>query len=536
MSVRSYLRLVSRYWLGALLAGILAAVLGAMVVQFTNKPEHTTSLTITMHVTEQGTSPTGEKPAIDQLAASAPALLTSPRVLTPAGKTVDPAMTAEQLKKALDVRTPNQSLVFTASLSGPEERVTAVMNAIGNEFRAAVDDNALPSYAGVKLTVGSIEVTTEPSAASTMGTLTRAMVGVAVGLLVAFLYLFLRTFLDDKIRSPEDLRELTDDAVLTASGLNDMAQLLSQGLPYLSAGPGENVIAVSGIDSEATDLARELASATARSGASVALVDLDLASRPLGNAQGLADVVGQRATLADVVSPADGIDVVVAGGTDAALHAMTVAAFGAMRALSTRNEDPATASRPFAPDRDGFVLGEGSGILVLESAEHALSHNAQILAVLAGSAVTADAYDVARPEPSGAEQERALLLALDRAGLDASAIGHVNAHATSTPAGDVVEAGVLARTVPSAAVSATKSATGHLLGGAGGLEAVLTVMALQERWAPPTLLPAGVDPELARLGLDVVGPQGRALPQLEAAASTSFGFGGHNVALLLTRQ
>ena len=314
MSVRSYLRLVSRYWLGALLAGILAAVLGAMVVQFTNKPEHTTSLTITMHVTEQGTSPTGEKPAIDQLAASAPALLTSPRVLTPAGKTVDPAMTAEQLKKALDVRTPNQSLVFTASLSGPEERVTAVMNAIGNEFRAAVDDNALPSYAGVKLTVGSIEVTTEPSAASTMGTLTRAMVGVAVGLLVAFLYLFLRTFLDDKIRSPEDLRELTDDAVLTASGLNDMAQLLSQGLPYLSAGPGENVIAVSGIDSEATDLARELASATARSGASVALVDLDLASRPLGNAQGLADVVGQRATLADVVSPTDGIDVVVAGG------------------------------------------------------------------------------------------------------------------------------------------------------------------------------------------------------------------------------
>lgn len=314
MSVRSYLRLVSRYWLGALLAGILAAVLGAMVVQLTNKPEHTTSLTITMHVTEQGTSPTGEKPAIDQLAASAPALLTSPRVLTPAGKTVDPAMTAEQLKKALDVRTPNQSLVFTASLSGPEERVTTVMNAIGNEFRAAVDDNALPSYAGVKLTVGSIEVTTEPSAASTMGTLTRAMVGVAVGLLVAFLYLFLRTFLDDKIRSPEDLRELTDDAVLTASGLNDMAQLLSQGLPYLSAGPGENVIAVSGIDSEATDLARELASATARSGASVALVDLDLASRPLGNAQGLADVVGQRATLADVVSPADGIDVVGAGG------------------------------------------------------------------------------------------------------------------------------------------------------------------------------------------------------------------------------
>ena len=229
-------------------------------------------------------------------------------------------------------------------------------------------------------------------------------------------------------------------------------------------------------------------------------------------------------------------DVVVAGGTDAALHPMTVAAFGAMRALSTRNDDPATASRPFAPDRDGFVLGEGAGILVLERAEHAMARRARVLAVLAGSGITADAYDVARPEPSGAEQERALLLALERAGLDAGAIGHVNAHATSTPAGDVVEAGVLARAVPEASVSATKSSTGHLLGGAGGLEAVLTVMALRERWAPPTLLPAGVDPELAGLGLDVVGPQGRDLPELEAAASTSFGFGGHNVALVFTRD
>ena len=229
-------------------------------------------------------------------------------------------------------------------------------------------------------------------------------------------------------------------------------------------------------------------------------------------------------------------DVVVAGGTDAALHPMTVAAFGAMRALSTRNADPQTASRPFAPDRDGFVLGEGAGILVLERAAHALARGARVLAVLAGTGVTADAYDVARPEPSGTEQERALRTALGRAGLDAGAVGHVNAHATSTPAGDVVEAGVLARTVPGAAVSATKSATGHLLGGAGGLEAVLTVMALQERWAPPTLLPAGVDPELARLELDVVGPQGRDLPNLTAAASTSFGFGGHNVALVFARQ
>ncbi|MDO4242595.1 MAG: beta-ketoacyl-[acyl-carrier-protein] synthase family protein [Actinomyces sp.] len=228
-------------------------------------------------------------------------------------------------------------------------------------------------------------------------------------------------------------------------------------------------------------------------------------------------------------------DVVVAGGTDAALHPMTIASFAAMRALSRRNEEPATASRPFAPDRDGFVLGEGAGVLVLEAAEHAQARGARTLAVLAGAAVTADAYDVARPEPEGTEQARALHLALERAGLSAERVGHVNAHATSTPAGDIVEASVLARTLPCAAVSATKSATGHLLGGAGGLEAVLTVMALGSRFLPGTLLPGGLDPDVAALGLDVVGPGGRPAPDLEAAVSTSFGFGGHNVALAFTR-
>ncbi|VEG25742.1 beta-ketoacyl-[acyl-carrier-protein] synthase family protein [Actinomyces howellii] len=228
-------------------------------------------------------------------------------------------------------------------------------------------------------------------------------------------------------------------------------------------------------------------------------------------------------------------DIVVAGGTDAALHPMTIAAFAAMRALSRRNEDPGTASRPFAPDRDGFVLGEGAGVLVLEAAEHARARGARALAVLAGAAVTADAFDVARPEPGGAEQARALELALERAGLAPDQVGHVNAHATSTPAGDIVEAGVLARTLPRAAVSATKSSTGHLLGGAGGLEAVLTVMALSTRFLPGTLMPEGLDPEVQALGLDVVGPAGRPAPDLEAAASTSFGFGGHNVALLFTR-
>ena len=226
-------------------------------------------------------------------------------------------------------------------------------------------------------------------------------------------------------------------------------------------------------------------------------------------------------------------DVVVAGGTDAALHPVTVAAFAAMRALSTRAD--VTASRPFAPDRDGFVLGEGAGVLVLESAAHAAGRGAGVLAVLAGAGVTADAFDAARPEPGGAQQERALRLALERAGVEPEEVGHVNAHATSTPLGDLVEARVLARTVPGAAVSATKSLTGHLLGGAGGLEAALTVMALVEGWVPGTALPGGIDPVIADLGLDVVAPGGRAAPGLRAAVSTSFGFGGHDVALVFTR-
>ena len=228
-------------------------------------------------------------------------------------------------------------------------------------------------------------------------------------------------------------------------------------------------------------------------------------------------------------------DMVLAGGTDAALHPMTVAAFAAMRALSTRNDDPAGASRPLAADRDGFVLGEGAGVVVLESAGHARARGAHPLARLAGWALTADAMDVARPDPTGAQQERALRQALDQAGLAPGELGHINAHATSTPAGDIVEARVIARTAPGAALSATKSATGHLLGGAGGLEAVLAAMAIVEEFLPPTLLPGGIDPEIADLGLDVVGPDGREAPGLASAASTSFGFGGHNAALVLRR-
>ena len=152
------------------------------------------------------------------------------------------------------------------------------------------------------------------------------------------------------------------------------------------------------------------------------------------------------------------------------------------------------------------------------------------MAYLDGSAVTCDAYDVARPMADGHCQEQALRQAIAQAGISPAQVGHVNAHATSTPAGDSIEAAMLARVVPQAAVSATKSMTGHLLGGAGGLEAVLTVLALAEQWAPPTLMPGELE---AQTDIDVVGPQGRQL-KTQAAASTSFGFGGHNVALVFT--
>ena len=230
-------------------------------------------------------------------------------------------------------------------------------------------------------------------------------------------------------------------------------------------------------------------------------------------------------------------DVVVAGGTEAAIHPLPISAFAAMAALSKRNDDPAGASRPYDTTRDGFVLGEGSGILVLESEEHAKARGARIYARLVGLGQTADGHHIAAPEPDGVGQTRAMQFSLERAGLAASDIVHVNAHATSTPVGDMIEArgirALLGSHADQVALSATKSMTGHLLGGAGALESVFTVKALQTRTAPPTINVDSPDPELE---LDLVRNTPRALPaegQL-AAINNSFGFGGHNVALTFT--
>jgi 3-oxoacyl-[acyl-carrier-protein] synthase II len=231
-------------------------------------------------------------------------------------------------------------------------------------------------------------------------------------------------------------------------------------------------------------------------------------------------------------------DVVLAGGTEAAIIPLNIAAFAAMRALSTRNDEPERASRPFDKGRDGFVLGEGAGMVVLESADHAERRGAKVHAVAAGSGYSADAHHIAQPEPGGHGIVAAIQAVLADAGLDPDQVVHVNAHATSTPAGDAVEGQAIAAALGKAAdgvvVSATKSMTGHLLGGAGAVEAVATILALRERVAPPTINLDDPDDEAV---VDIatkpreLAAHGRA-PM--AALNNSFGFGGHNVTLAFT--
>jgi 3-oxoacyl-[acyl-carrier-protein] synthase II len=231
-------------------------------------------------------------------------------------------------------------------------------------------------------------------------------------------------------------------------------------------------------------------------------------------------------------------DIVLAGGTEAAIIPLNLAAFAAMRALSTRNDEPERASRPFDRGRDGFVLGEGAGIVVLESAEHAARRGARVYAVAAGVGYSADAHHIAQPDPDASGVVLALRRVLADAGLDPEQITHVNAHATSTPAGDVVECQAIAEALgPASAgvvVSATKSMTGHLLGGAGAIESVAAILALRERVAPPTINLEDPDDSA---GIQIATEPTKLLPRGTApmaVLNNSFGFGGHNVALAFT--
>ena len=223
-------------------------------------------------------------------------------------------------------------------------------------------------------------------------------------------------------------------------------------------------------------------------------------------------------------------DVMIAGGTEAAITPMGVGGFAAMRALSTRNDCPEKASRPWDVGRDGFVIGEGAGILILEELDHAKARGAPILAEIVGYGMSGDAFHITQPAPEGEGGFRVMRNALRDANLPSSAVGYVNAHGTSTPLGDVLEATAIRNLFgDKILVSSTKSMTGHLLGGAGGLEAAITVLALRSQTLPPTINLENQDPETA--GMDFIPNHSRKL-SIEYAMSNSFGFGGTNGALL----
>ncbi len=227
-------------------------------------------------------------------------------------------------------------------------------------------------------------------------------------------------------------------------------------------------------------------------------------------------------------------DVVVAGGAEACIHPLPMAGFARMRAMSMRNDDPEAASRPWDKGRDGFVLGEGAGLIVLERAESARARGANIYAILAGAGVTNDSFDMVLPQPEGKLAASAIRLALRDADIDAADIGHVNAHATSTPSGDIAEAGaILTALGDGAAVSGTKSMTGHMLGAAGAVESIFTILALRDQIVPGTQNLDNLDDDPRVQALDIVRGAARKAT-LRAAVNDAFGFGGHNVALLFT--
>jgi len=225
-------------------------------------------------------------------------------------------------------------------------------------------------------------------------------------------------------------------------------------------------------------------------------------------------------------------DIVVAGGSEAAIHPLPMAAFANMMALSKNDGDPTAVSRPWDTARDGFVLGEGAGVLVLESEEHARARGARIYAEVLGAGITADSHDIAQPDPEGRGGSRAILRAMEEAEVGPEQVFHVNAHATSTPLGDIAEGlmlhATLGKHVEQVVVTSTKSMTGHLLGAAGALESIATVLALHHRVAPPTI---NLDDQDSQVELDIA-TKARDLPLGDIVAlNNSFGFGGANVAV-----
>ena len=270
-----------------------------------------------------------------------------------------------------------------------------------------------------------------------------------------------------------------------------------------------------------------------------AMVGLEVGARA-----GVHSPVSACATSAEAIAGAlemirnNRADIVVAGGTEACVNRLAIAAFASMRALSTKNDEPQIASRPYDIDRDGFVMGEGAGALILEEEEHALKRGAKIYGVVSGAGMSSDGYHIAAPEPEGAGASRAMVSALNDANAKATDVAHVNAHATSTPVGDIAEykamKSALGNALDNVVVTATKSMTGHLLGGAGAVESVFTIMGLKEGLIPPTLNLKNQDPEI-KINVAKDKPY-KLSANANFALNNSFGFGGHNVCIAFSKN
>ena len=270
-----------------------------------------------------------------------------------------------------------------------------------------------------------------------------------------------------------------------------------------------------------------------------AMVGLEVGARA-----GVHSPVSSCATSAEAIAGAlemirnNRADIVVAGGTEACVNRLAIAAFASMRALSTRNDEPELASRPYDLDRDGFVMGEGAGALILEAEEHAIKRGAKIYGVVSGAGMSSDGYHIAAPEPEGAGASRAMKFALKDANAKATDVCHVNAHATSTPVGDIAEykamRSALGDALDNVVVTATKSMTGHLLGGAGAVESVFTIMGLKEGLIPPTLNLNNQDSEIqVNVAKNV---PFKLASNANFALNNSFGFGGHNVCIAFSKN
>ena len=270
-----------------------------------------------------------------------------------------------------------------------------------------------------------------------------------------------------------------------------------------------------------------------------AMVGLEVGARA-----GVHSPVSACATSAEAIAGAlemirnNRADIVVAGGTEACVNRLAIAAFASMRALSTRNDEPQLASRPYDMDRDGFVMGEGAGALILEEEEHAIKRGAKIYGVVSGAGISSDGYHIAAPEPEGAGAARAMKFALKDANAKATDVCHVNAHATSTPVGDIAEykamRSALGDALDNVVVTATKSMTGHLLGGAGAVESVFTIMGLKEGLIPPTINLNNQDSEIqVNVAKNV---PFKLASDASFALNNSFGFGGHNVCIAFSKN